>query len=764
MSLAGAAAYAGYRALAALVALRAARRDAAKLGAQGVPPARRAERLGNATSPRPDGRLIWIHAVSVGEAMSILPLCARLSADAHVLLTTSSATSAEMVARRAPEGILHQFAPLDTAGAVHRFLEHWRPDLFVLTESELWPRQITEAHLRAIPIALVGARLSDRSLRRWRRIAPLARHMLDRIALVLPQDARTAKGLLALGLDPGRVDVIGNLKCASPPLPVDHTELARMRETLGVRPLWVAASTHPGEEEIVSATHEALRRDTPDLLLILAPRHPERGAEIARALQSDGWQVARRGAGEMPTPETDIYLADTLGELGLWFTLSNVAFIGGSFAEMGGHNPFEAVQLGCHAVTGPSVTNFAGLYDDLIASDVALRVERASDLAAAVGARLHAGAAEPATLRKPDMAAVADALRRLAATPPAGADPRVIAPNFKRRLSGVTATIVRLVPLQARDIAIRATGPGLPSHVPHLPLLRLLALPARVPRVWHARRNVEMLGGLALKHLARKRLKLVFTSASQRHHTGLTRWLIARMDAVIATSDRSAAYLQRRATVIRHGIDTETFAPAADRAALRRALDLPPEAILIGCYGRIRPSKGTDLFVEAMAQVLPRHPDAIALVMGRATDRERAFAARLQERARETGLAERIRFLPEVATHAIAGHYAALDLYVAPQRWEGFGLTPLEAMASGVPVVATRVGAFEELVVDGRTGALVAPDDAGALAAAIGGALDDPDRLRVQGAEARAHVARAFTLEAEAGALNAVYRDLLNRR
>ncbi len=340
----------------------------------------------------------------------------------------------------------------------------------------------------------------------------------------------------------------------------------------------------------------------------------------------------------------------------------------------------------------------------------------------------------------------------------------VIAPNFKRRLSGVTATVVRLVPLQARDIAIAATGPVLPPDVPQIRLRDLLTMPRRGPsgaRVWHARRNVEMLGGLALKHLLRKRLKLLFTSASQRHHTWLTRALIARMDAVVATSRKTAAYLQRDATVILHGIDTDTFRPPDDKARLRAELDLPPGP-LVGCYGRVRAQKGTDVFVDAMIEVLKSRPDAGAIVMGRATGKHRDFERALRDRAAEAGLEGRLLFRPEVATHDIARWYQVLDLFVAPQRWEGFGLTPIEAMACGVPVVATTVGAFEELVMAGETGHLVPPGDVSAMADAVAGLLDDPARLARQSDAARRHMLENFRIEDEAAALNAVYRALLN--
>lgn len=336
----------------------------------------------------------------------------------------------------------------------------------------------------------------------------------------------------------------------------------------------------------------------------------------------------------------------------------------------------------------------------------------------------------------------------------------VIAPNLKRRLSGVTATIARLVPLQARDIGIAATGPGLPADLPHIPIARCFTLPRRRWRVWHARRNTEMLLGLVLRHLFRRKLRLMFTSASQRKHTGYTRWLIGRMEAVVATSAKTAGYLEVPATVVMHGIDTETFRPAPDRAALRARLGLP-DGVLIGCYGRIRAQKGTDVFVDAMITVLKDHPQAVALVMGRATDEHSGFLEQLQARVADARLDDRILFLPEVTVDRMADWYAALDLYVAPQRWEGFGLTPLEAMACGVPAVATRVGAFEELVVEGATGSLVEPGNPAAMAGAVRHWLDDPAGLAAAGVAARAQAVAHHRIDGEAAALNTIYRQLL---
>ena len=348
---------------------------------------------------------------------------------------------------------------------------------------------------------------------------------------------------------------------------------------------------------------------------------------------------------------------------------------------------------------------------------------------------------------------------------------QVIAPNFKRRLSGVTATVVRLVPVQARDIAIAATGPVIPDHVPQIPLHQLITMPRRGPdgpRVWHARRNVEMIGGLILKHILRKHLKLMFTSASQRKQSWLTRWLIRRMELVVATSDRTAAYLEGPAHVIMHGIDTDEYAPAADRAALRKHLGLP-DGLLVGCYGRIRAQKGTDAFVEAMLTPMSVNRDMHALIMGRATDKHADFLEGLKQRVATVTfthkdaaqVADRFHFLPEVPVEEMADWYRVLDLYVAPQRWEGFGLTPIEAMACAVPVIATRVGAFDQIIKDGENGDLVEPDDIPALSNAISEALEPPYPLATWAVNSRPHILEHFSIEREAAQLVTLYHQLL---
>ncbi len=337
----------------------------------------------------------------------------------------------------------------------------------------------------------------------------------------------------------------------------------------------------------------------------------------------------------------------------------------------------------------------------------------------------------------------------------------VVAPNLKWRLSGVTATVERLVPLMADEMGVVGTGRGLPPHVPQISLLRAATLPRDRWRVWHARRNTEMLLGLVLKSMFRRRYRLLFTSASQRRHTGYTRWLISRMDAVIATSEKSATYLEGPATVIHHGINPDAFRPVANKAELRRHLSLP-KGFLVGCFGRIRFQKGTDVFLDAMIPLLRRRTDVHAVVLGRATERHRSYYAQLKRRVTDEGIADQVLFLPEVPTHEIASWYAALDLHVAPQRWEGFGLTPLEAMACGVPVVATTVGAFPDIVSTG-VGRLVPPGEVQPMAEAIDEIVGDSTLRDELSDAARAHVVDRFAIKQEAQAIMQVYRDLLGR-
>jgi mannosyltransferase len=340
----------------------------------------------------------------------------------------------------------------------------------------------------------------------------------------------------------------------------------------------------------------------------------------------------------------------------------------------------------------------------------------------------------------------------------------VIAPNFKKRLSGVTSTIVALVPKQrAMGIKIAALAPdGLPDIVPRVlfrDLWKLWQTPANAKaRVWHARRNTEMLPGILMRDILRMPLKLVFTSAAQRDHSGYTKWLIRRMDAVIATSTQAASYLQVPHTIIMHGIDTARFSPPVDKAAAKRAVGLDPSKKVIGCFGRIRHQKGTDRFVDAMIAAMPSNPDWIAIITGRVTAEHQGFADAMHAKIAAAGLKDRFLFPGEVDD--VRPWYQALDLFAAPQRWEGFGLTPLEAMACGVPVIATPVGAFPDLVKNDLTGLVTANDDA-AYNAAVAALLPDDKRREQMASACRLHIGQNFMLEREAGDINAIYDRLL---
>lgn len=331
-----------------------------------------------------------------------------------------------------------------------------------------------------------------------------------------------------------------------------------------------------------------------------------------------------------------------------------------------------------------------------------------------------------------------------------------IAPNLKRRLSGVTATIVRLVPLLAREIGIVATGPGLPPGLPHLPLWRLPFLPRDRWRVWHARRNNEMLAGIVLRDLLRRKLRVVFTSSSPRLRGGWTRFLLARCDHIVATSGANAAAMPGRCTIIPHGVDTVAFHPAPEDY-----FGLPGQR-LIGCFGRIRPKKGTAELVAAFCSLLPRYPDWSAVIMGRVLPREAGFTGALRLQIEAAGLSSRIHFRDEIPVTEMPRAYNALSLYVAPSHLEGFGLTVFEAMACGVPVLASGgVGAFDMALAGGEAGAQFPPGDAAALAEALAPLLANPASAAEMGRAARARAEQHFSIATEAAALTALYRELL---
>lgn len=348
-------------------------------------PARIGERLGRASGPRPEGRLVWFHAASVGESVSLLALIEALleaEPDLHVMVTTGTTTSAGLIADRLPERAFHQYIPLDTGPAVRRFLGHWRPDLAVWTESELWPRLIVSTANRGILMLLINARMSARSAHRMQRMGRYGGSLLGRFSAILAQDDAQAERLLAVGAPPERVEVTGSLKDTAQPLPHDEMALKNLMKQLAGRTVWLAASTHPGEEEHVARAHREARRSAHGLLLILAPRHPERGPQIASALRAEGWSVAVRSEGGQPDRNTDIYLADTLGEMGLWYRVAAVSFIGGSLVEVGGHNPFEPALLGSAILTGPHVQNFETAYTRFRRAGAAVLVPRPEELGA----------------------------------------------------------------------------------------------------------------------------------------------------------------------------------------------------------------------------------------------------------------------------------------------------------------------------------------------------------------------------------------------
>ncbi|WP_029351365.1 3-deoxy-D-manno-octulosonic acid transferase [Bosea sp. 117] len=343
-------------------------------------PARLGERFGIASAPRPKGPLIWVHGASVGEMIAVMPLMDRLRARGfRVLLTSGTVTSARLAADRLPPDIVHQFVPLDSPRFLRRFLKHWRPDLVLLVESELWPNLIMEVNARGTPLMLVNARMSPRSFAKWLRLKRSVAALLARVDMCLVQGRGDGDRLASLGAT--RVSVTGNLKFDSPPPPVDLVAFDALRKATQGRQMLVAASTHPGEEEIIIAAHAMLRPSLPRLLTIIAPRHPERGLDVVRAAQDLQMPAVLRSDGFLPDRGTQIYVADTIGELGLFYRLCPVAFLGGSLIRHGGQNPIEPIRLEAAILHGPTVTNFEELYARLDENAGAEQVTDANTLA-----------------------------------------------------------------------------------------------------------------------------------------------------------------------------------------------------------------------------------------------------------------------------------------------------------------------------------------------------------------------------------------------
>jgi 3-deoxy-D-manno-octulosonic-acid transferase len=344
-------------------------------------PLRHNERLGIASKARPAGPLVWLHAASVGETNTVLPVIHGLSRarpDLAFLLTTGTVTSAKLAESRLPPSTQHQYIPLDAPSYMRRFLEHWQPQLAILTESEIWPNLVLETAARGVPIALINGRMSKRSYRGWRKRRLTALPLFSRIDLVLTQNALLQDWFTDLGAP--RVMTTGNLKMDAPAPPIDREASAVLIRAIGDRRVLLAASTHANEEEQLAGLHKTLKLDFPDLLTIMAPRHPERGPALAEQITQLGLNVRRRSTGALPETATDIYLADTIGEMGVLYDLSPLCFMGGSLVPHGGQNPIEAVKLDCGVITGPHTQNFTDTYQALLDNKGARRVQTADEL------------------------------------------------------------------------------------------------------------------------------------------------------------------------------------------------------------------------------------------------------------------------------------------------------------------------------------------------------------------------------------------------
>jgi 3-deoxy-D-manno-octulosonic-acid transferase len=365
------------------------------------------ERQGHPSRARPEGHLVWVHGASIGETLSLLPVVERLTQrGVAVLVTSGTRTSASLIARRLPPGAVHQFVPVDVPRYVRRFLDHWQPDLALVAESEIWPNMVIALDQRRIPLVLVNGRMSDRSFRRWQRLPHIIGSLLERFALCLAQTPGDAERLARLGAP--RVLVSGNLKFDSAPPPADPRVVAHLSGLVAGRPVWLAASTHPGEESAVVAVHRALAQHHPHLLTIVAPRHPHRGEEVAAIAARAGLRAGRRSQGMHPDRATDVYVADTVGEMGLFYRLANIVLMGGTLAPVGGHNPIEPAKLGAAILHGPHVHNATEIYAAVDEARGALMVKDSAGLARAVSRLLS----DPALTR--DMArAAADAVHAL---------------------------------------------------------------------------------------------------------------------------------------------------------------------------------------------------------------------------------------------------------------------------------------------------------------------------------------------------------------
>jgi 3-deoxy-D-manno-octulosonic-acid transferase len=360
-------------------------------------PARVGERRGMSDDVRPHGPLVWIHGASVGEVLAAAALVEKLRAlDLRILLTSGTVTSAAIVAKRFPPDVIHQYVPYDSPRYVTRFLDHWRPSLALFIESDLWPNLILASAARRLPMVLINGRMSQRSFPRWRRVSNTISALLGRFEVCLAQSQLDADRFSALGSR--NVVTTGNLKLDVPAPPADPAKLERLMAMTRGRPIVVAASTHPGEEEILTETHKTLAGFFPGLLTVIVPRHADRGEAIARSIAAAGLQAGLRSREQLPTAATDIYLADTMGELGLFYRLAPIVFMGGSLVHHGGQNPIEAIKLGASIVHGPHVFNFTDVYEALDTAGGARRADGQEALVKQLGQLLADPKARDASL------------------------------------------------------------------------------------------------------------------------------------------------------------------------------------------------------------------------------------------------------------------------------------------------------------------------------------------------------------------------------
>ncbi len=353
------------------------------------------ERLGRSKLERPEGRLVWVHGASVGELTAVFPLIDKLR-DQHVrvLVTSGTVTSAEVARRRLPEDVLHQFIPLDAPRFVYRFLSHWKPDLGIFVESDLWPNLIIASAKARIPLILVNGRMSEDSFKAWRSLKRTAAAVLGKFDVCLAQSSLDAERYSELGVPVVRVT--GNLKLDVPAPSADKEKLAEMQQAVGERQIFVAASTHAGEEQAIIEAHRRIRKTRPRLLTIIVPRHPERGMEVLTQAVAAGARGMLRSRNVTPDLRTDIYVADTVGELGLFYRLAHVVFMGGSIVEHGGQNPIEPAKLSRPVLHGPHVWNFADIYAALDAARGAEEVDNIGHLALRVSDLLKESSARAA--------------------------------------------------------------------------------------------------------------------------------------------------------------------------------------------------------------------------------------------------------------------------------------------------------------------------------------------------------------------------------